>query len=352
MEKRNPMLKRAFEEAAKKELASLPEEKFVIRAYTPEFENKIQKIFDEKTEKKESISNTKRRKFKWSMLVAAALMCVLVVGVSASEFIQTFSHEWRDRLTENIQNAAVGEGVEEFDAEYENSTDPFAIASIESGTGKYILLDYNQSIKYNDIISEDEGYRFELKSITKARKKHRVMTGGRLSDGTATYEWAVSNAYFAICEISRCDGKMLNSEEKDTHINVEWSFLLAGYSPRLTDLHFRGNSSIHSYCDDYKVFYAVEITDMMPFAGTDLALTAIEFEPDGAIREIDKDTVYADEQGNLELVNEDDYLGVLLRFSVPEEYASEDEHYAEKYFELTPQELDNWMNGYINPRFE
>ncbi len=352
MEKRNPMLKRAFEEAAKKELASLPEEKFVIRAYTPEFENKIQKIFDEKSEIKENISNTKRRKIKWSLLVAAALMCVLVIGVSAGEFIQTFSHEWRYRLTENIQNAAVGEGVEEFDAEYENSTDPFAIAGRESGTGKHILLDYNQSIKYNDVIAEDEGYRFELKSITKARQKHRVMTGGRLSDGTATYEWTVSDGYYAIVEISKCDGIKLTQEEKDSRINVEWSFLLAGYSPSLTDLHFRGNSSIYSYCDDYKVYYAIEITDMMPFAGTDLALTAIEFEPDGAFREINKDTLYADADGTLKLVNEDEYFGILLRFSVPEEFASEDEHYAEKCFKLTPKEIDNWMNGYLNPKFE
>lgn len=352
MKKRNPMLKRAFEEAAKKELASLPEEKFVIRAYTPEFENKIQKIFDEKSEIKENISNTKRRKIKWSFLVAAALMCVLVIGVSAGEFIQTFSHEWRGRLTENIQNAAVGEGVEEFDAEYEKSTDPFAITGRQSGAGKHILLDYNQSIEYNDVVDEDEGYRFELTSITKARKKHRIMTGGRLSDGSATYEWTVSDGYYAIVEISKCDGIKLTQEEKDSRINVEWSFLLAGYSPSLTDLHFRGNSSIYSYCDDYKVYYAIEITDMMPFAGTDLALTAIEFESDGAFREINKDTLYADADGTLKLVNEDEYFGILLRFSVPEEFASEDEHYAEKYFELTPQEFDNWMNGYINPKFE
>lgn len=346
MEKRNPIIKRAFEEAAKKELAALPEEKFVIRNFSSEFENKIDKIIDDKTDKKEYCNHSKSRKFKWSVLVAAALMCVLVIGVSAGEFIQTFSDEWRGRLTENIQNAAVGEGVEEFDAEYENSTDPFAIAGRESGAGKHILLDYDQSIKYNDVIAEDEGYRFELKSITKARQKHRVMTGGRISDGTATYEWTVSEGYYAIIEISKCDWIKLTQEEKDSRINVEWSFLLAGYSPSLTDLHFRGNSSIYSYCDDHKVYYAIEITDMMPFAGTDLALTAIEFESDGAFREINKDTLYADADGTLKLVNEDEYLGVLLRFSVPEEYASDDEHYAEKYFGLSHRKMKNWMKSY------
>ncbi len=345
MEKRNPMLKKAFEEAAKKELTALPEEKFVIRNFTPEFENKIQKIFDEKTQIKELSSNTKRRKIKWSLLVAAALMCVLVIGVSAGEIIPTFSRQWRERLTENVLNAEVGVGVEEFDAEAKKSTDRFVQASLESEDNVDFILDYSESIEYNDVIAEDEDYRFELTSITKARKKHRIMTGGRLSDGSATYEWTVSDAYFAIIEVSRCDGKMLNQEEKDTRINVEWSFLLEGYSPSLTNLHFRG-CMVQSYCDDYKVYYAIEITEMMPFAGTDFALTAIEFEWDGAAREINKDTVYADEDGKLELVNEDEYLGVLLRFSVPEEYASDDKNYAEEYFHRSSRQLKNWMKSY------
>lgn len=351
MEKRNPIIKKAFEEAAKKELASLPEEKLIIRPYSEEFDAKMEKIFNESM----SSMRTRRKLISFKRLTAAviaAILCLTVITAGAAGIVKIFGRDWRDSLKENIKNAAVGVGVEEFDAEYEKSTDPFAIAGRESGTGKHILLDYDQSIEYNDVIAEDEGYRFELKSITKARQKHRVMTGGRISDGTATYEWTVSDAYYAIIEASRSDGTKLNREEKDTHINVEWSFLLAGYSPRLTDLHFRGNSSIYSYCDDYKVYYAVEITDMMPFAGTDLALTAIGFESDGGFREINKDIVYADKEGRLELVNEDEYFGILLRFSVPEEFASEDEHYAEKCFKLTPKELDNWMNGYLNPRFE
>lgn len=324
MKKRNPMLKRAFEEAAKKELASLPEEKFVIRAYTPEFENKIQKIFDEKAEIKENISNTKRRKLKWSFLVAAALICVLVIGVSAGEFIQTFSHEWRGRLTENIQNAAVGEGVEEFDAEYENSTDPFAIASRESGAGKHILLDYDQSIKYNDVIAEDEGYRFELKSVTKAKKKHRVIASGSISDATAEYEWKVSDSYFAIIEIKRSAGGMLTDEDKDAVSRMKWSCLIMGYSPSMTSIAFRGNTVIR-YDDEYGIYYAVEITEMMPFAGNTFGLTLFE-----ADREPDTYTVRADEKGNMELKNEDEFFGVLLKFSVDVSFA--DESYASCYF--------------------
>lgn len=313
MEKRNPIIKRAFEEAAKKELAALPEEKFVIRNFSSEFENKIDKIIDDKTDKKEYCNHSKSRKFKWSVLVAAALMCVLAIGVSAGEFIQTFSDEWRGRLTENIQNAAVGEGVEEFDAEYENSTDPFAIAGRESGAGKHILLDYDQSIKYNDVIAEDEGYRFELKSITKARQKHRVMTGGRISDGTATYEWTVSDGYYAIVEISKCDGKKLEKEDED--LVLAWNFLLEGYKPSSTNMCFRGNA-IKEYSDEYAKFFAVEITDMMPFAGLDFALVPIEAETTEF-----EEAVYMDKDGTMDLLNSEEYIGTIIRFSVDEKYA-------------------------------
>lgn len=246
-------------------------------------------------------------------------------------------------MTENIINADVGEGVEEFDAEYEKSTDPFAVVARETGAGKHIILNYSESIEYTDVIAEDEGYRFALKSITPAKQKHQVMTGGRLSDGSATFEWTVSEGYYAIIEIARCDGKALTREEKDT-VDVVWNFLVAGYSPDLTNCYFRGNT-IHNYNDDYKIYYAIEITEMMPFAKNDLALMAMDiFDYDN--RDVNKDTLYADEKGSLKPVNEDEYFGVLLRFSVPEEYASDDEHYAEKYFELKPHELKNWMNSY------
>ena len=341
MENKNTKLKQAFEQIEKQTLVDLPKEEQVVRAYSDSFNERMTDLLNGTD--KNTDNTAKHRRIRWSVLVAAVLMCVLTVSVVAGEMIPVFSEKWRERMAENISNAAVGEGVEEFDAEYEKSTDPFSIVGRETGAGKHIMLDYSESIEYTDVVAEDEGYRFELKSITKAKQKHQVMTGGRLSDGTATFEWTVSEGYYAIIEIARCDSKALTREEKDT-IDVAWNFLVAGYSPNLTNGCFRGNT-IHSYSDDYKVYYAIEITEMMPFAKNDLALMAVDiFDYDN--RDANKDTLYADEDGKLDLVNEDEYFGVLLRFSVPDEYASDDEHYAEKYFELKPHELKNWMKSY------
>ena len=341
MTKKNTKLKQAFELVEKNELNNLPEEQQVVRVYSDSFNNRMDTLLD--GVEKNEITTVKRRRVKWSVLVAAVLMCVLTVSVVAGEMIPVFSERWRERMAENISNAAVGKGVEEFDAEYVKSTDHFAVVGRETGAGKHIMLDYSESIEYTDVVAEDEGYRFELKSITKAKQKHQVMTGGRLSDGTATFEWTVSEGYYAIIEIARCDSKALTREEKDT-VDVAWNFLVAGYSPVLTNGSFRGNT-IHSYSDDYKIYYAIEITEMMPFAKNDIALMAVDiFDYDN--RDANKDNLYADEDGKLELVNEDEYFGVLLRFTVPDEYASDDENYAEKYFELKPHELKNWMKSY------
>lgn len=342
MENKNTKLKQAFEQIEKQTLADLPKEEQVVRAYSDSFNERMTDLLNGTD--KNTDNTAKHRRIRWSVLVAAVLMCVLTVSVVAGEMIPVFSDKWRERTIENIQSADVGDNVEEFDAQYEKSTDLFSVVGREQEIGGgYIILDYSKSIEYDDVSEKDEDYRFELKSITEGRKKHLVMTGGRISDGSATYEWRVSDAYFAIIEISRCDGKELTSEEKDC-IDFSWNYLIAGYSPSLTNLHFRGRECIRRY-DDNKIYYAVEITEMIPFAKNDFALMAVDiFDYDD--RDVNKDTLYADEEGNLELVNDDEYFVVLLRFKVPDEYASEDEHYAEKYFDLKPRNLKNWMKSY------
>ncbi len=293
---------------------------------------------------------------KRTVMSIVAIICTLaVLGTVAGAITGYFTFggiKTQEDLRDNILNAGSAEGVEEFDAEYEKSTDPFSVVARETGAGAHIIFDYDDSIVYTDVVDEDEGYRFELKSITKAKQKENVMVGGRLSDGSAIYEWQISDGYYALVDISRSDGEKL-TEEEEGKLQFYWNYLLAGFDPWITNLYFRGDT-IHSYSDEYTVHQAIEITEMMPFAKTDLALApfGIEWQGSGGPRDISIDVLYADETGKMELVNEDDYFGALLRFSVPESFASEDEHYAEKYFEATTKQLKNWFEGYRNPTWE
>lgn len=335
MEKRNPIIKKAFEEAAKRELDNLPEEKFVIRAYSNEFVAKVEKLFSS-NEKNMKETQIKRFVFRRVAIIAAVILCFTVITAGATGIIKTFSNEWRDSLKENILNAETGAGVEEFDKEIEKSTDPFAVASRNTDGASPIILDYSESMEFDNIIYEDEGYSFELKSVTKAQKKHKTITGGRISDGTATFEWTVSDAYYAIIHMTRTDREKLTQMNKD--IVWEWNYLISGYSPILTTLCFRDNTI--EYCDEQKRCFAVEITEMMPFAAKSFALVPVEFGT-----EIDTDTLYADENGNFELKNKEEYLGALLKFSVDEKYA--DEKYEKNYFkDKGISQPENWFESY------
>ena len=293
----------------------------------------------------------KMLKKKTVMSLVAVIMILVCLGtaVGAATGYFTFGGiKMQEDLKENILNAGSAEGVAEFDKEYEKSTDPFTAVGREAGTA-HILLDYDDGIGYTDVTCEDEGYRFELKSITKAKIKDNVMVGGSLSDGSAVYEWQISDSYFALIDITRCDGEKMGENDK-ARTGFYWSYLLAGYDPWITNLYFRGDVVL-SYSDDYAEHYAVEITDMMPFAGTDFALLAFGESEDQPI-DPEYENLYADEEGNMYLQNEDKYFGALLRFSVPEKFASEDEHYAEKYFEMSSKQLHSWFDGYKNPVWE
>lgn len=347
-ENRNPLLKQAFEEAARREIDILTKEGSIIDYHN----NRAEALFTS------SEPDKSRKHFKRTVtfIVAAVItMAFLAVGSFGiaerlgKDYI--FSSAWRDSMKDNIVNTSNGMNAEEFDAELERSTDPFVAAGRESGSVNRFLLDYTQSIEYNSVIDEDEGYRFELTSITKARQKRRHKTGGNISDGTAIYEWQVSDGYYAIVEVSRVDGNKLTQEERSTHINLQWNYILAGYSPSLTNLHFKGGA-IYSYSDDYRIYFAVEITEMMPFAKTDFALIAIGSDWDRDSRDMNKDTLYSDADGNLALVNEDEYFGVLLRFKAPDKYASDDERYGEKYFGVSSNQLTDWERSYQKNKAE
>ena len=342
-DKRNPLLRKAFEEAAKVEIDILAD----AENDTGSNLVGIKTLFDSS-----QVSKNRKSFNRTVIFIVAAVIVMAFLTVGAFGIVEKlgkqhiFSSAWRDSIKENIVETSNGMSVEEFDAELERSTDPFVVAGRESGSVNRFLLDYTQSVEYNNVIDEDEGYRFKLTSVTKAKQKRRHKTGGNISDGTAVYEWQVNEGYYAIVEVSRSDGERLMQEDKSTHLNLQWNFILAGYTPSITNLHFKGGA-IYSYTDDYKIYFAIEITEMIPFAKTDLALIAIGFDWENDSRDINNDTLYADADGNLALVNEDEYLGVMLRFELPEKYASNDEYYAEKYFGVSSSQLTDWEDSYL-----
>ena len=82
--KNNDILKLAFEEAAEKELKTLPEEGNIVRPYSKNFNKKMDKLFDEVGQ--DRTVSVRRKKFRWAALIAAVLMCVtLTVTVSATD---------------------------------------------------------------------------------------------------------------------------------------------------------------------------------------------------------------------------------------------------------------------------
>lgn len=339
MADRNPLLRQAFEEAAKREIDELPAENAVGNPYSVIHIKKINKVFDDKQSKKKSISFKRVGTF---ILSAVIIMTLIAIGASGvvrilgKEYL--FSKEWRESIKEGVFNTTDTTDSIAFDEEIKNSKDNFSVVSLKAQRGPHIILDYDDSTEYTDVAAEDEGYRFELKSVTKARKKHRIITAGNISDSTVVYEWTISESYFAIIEISKCDGNVLSDKEKDVITDMKWSYLIMGYSPSLTGLTFR--NTVFCYDDEYRLYYAVEITDMMPFAKRGFGFTFIESEAEAG-----KETLWADEEGNLELKDEDEYLGVLLKFSVDKKYA--DEEYVNSYFrERGLSQPEKWFENY------
>ena len=76
MKKDNPMLKKALEEAARQELASLPEEKQIIRPYSDKFEKEMTDLMGAEY----TAVNRKRPRVKIAALIAVVLMVVLTIG--------------------------------------------------------------------------------------------------------------------------------------------------------------------------------------------------------------------------------------------------------------------------------
>ena len=80
MKERNLLIKKAFEEAAEKELSLLPEEKNILRAYSPDFEENIEKVYSGETGNR---CSSRKHRFGKFAVIAAALAVLLTFTTSA-----------------------------------------------------------------------------------------------------------------------------------------------------------------------------------------------------------------------------------------------------------------------------
>ena len=116
--------------------------------------------------------------------------------------------------------------------------------------------------------------------------------------------------------------------------------MIEGFEPWSTNMCLKGFNGSMSYEDDYKVYFAIDITNMMCFADRDFALVALEH---GYGYTLDQETVYADKEGEMILKN-DDFIGALLRFKVDDKYA--DEKAAEEFVAENAINNPIWFKGY------
>ena len=328
----NKNLKKAFYKVAKAELEHLPEERDIFRNYSEDFEAKMKKLLCEEKQKEMKEMNKKRFSLKKTAIVVAAIILCLTMTVSAGKIIEMKrAPELIPLLQEAVSKATVAEGVEEFDKAYNESNDFWKKAN---GDVK-ILPDYSESMNF-DISVEDKGYVFTLKSVTKVLAKDLKIVSGNIMDGSAVYEWQVNDAYYAFVEVNRADGKKLDHENGEW---FEWGFMIEGFEPCSTNMCLRGYP-IKEYWDDYKMYMAIDITNMMYFAGRDFALVALE---GGYGHSIDQETVYADKEGEM-LIKNDDFIGALLRFRVDDKYA--DENATKEFIGDTVFNNQAWFHGY------
>ena len=328
----NKNLRKAFYEAAKAELEHLPKEEDVFRTYSVDFEKRMKNLFESENKKEMKEMTKKRFSFKKTAIVVAAIILCLTMTAAAGKIIQIGNmKDIIPILKESVEKATVGVGVEEFDKAYNENNDLWKKAT---GDTK-IILDYSESMDFDTTV-EDKGYIFTLKSVTKVLAKDFKVVSGNVFDGTAEFEWQVNDAYYAFVEVTRADGKKLDHENGEW---FEWGFMIEGFEPSSTDMCLRGYP-VKEYWDDYKMYMAIDITNMMYFAGRDFALVALE---GGDGLSLDQETVYADKEGEMILKN-DDFIGALLRFRVDDKYA--DEKAAEEFIGERIFNNQAWFTGY------
>lgn len=256
-------------------------------------------------------NSRKRQKTRKKLITVCAVLTVFVclaVAAGAAGKFAVFSPEWREQLFDSAQNADEAIGVDEFKEQLAASDDIF------SKDNEYqVLMNHEKAVEIG--VSQQGGdYIFTLDSIVPAKWLRNKVVSGSLADvENLRFEWQVTDAYFAIFEISRADGHPMN-EETDPWFH--WHRYVAGYNPWGMNMCLEGAGEYSVY-EDGKRLTAVVITDMMMFADHDFVFAPVDLDA----RYDTMNDLYADAEGTIELKDTAPETVVLLRCRIDDRFA-------------------------------
>lgn len=276
--------------------------------------------------------NRKKQKSRKKIITVVSVLtvfaCLGIAAGAAAKYV-VFSPEWRNQLTEGVQNATEAIGVDEFKEKLAASGDKF------SKDPEYqVLMNYDEAIEIG--VSQQGGdYVFTLDSIVPGQWLRNMIVGGSIADvANLQFEWQVTDAYFAIMEIGRTDGQPMQDE---TDPWFHWNRYVAGYNPWGMNMCLEGAGEFSVY-EDGKRWTAVVITDMMMFADHDFVFAPVDMDA----QYDSTNDLYADAEGAIELKDTAPETVVLLRCKLPDSFADKA---AQQEFMEGREYLTNF-NGY------
>ncbi len=271
---------------------------------------------------------SRRKKIATVCTVLTVFVC-LAVAVGAAAKYAVLSPEWREQLFDSAQNATKAIGVDEFKEKLAASDDKFSKDEVYP-----VLMDYENAIKIG-VTQQGGDYVFTLDSIVPAQwLRNKIISGSLANVEELKFEWQVTDAYFAIFEISRADGQSMN-EETDPWFH--WHRYVAGYNPWGMNMCLEGAGEFSAY-EDGKKWTAVVITDMMMFADHDFVFAPVDLD----VQFDPTNDLYADAEGTIELKDTAPETVVLLRCKIDDKFADKAEQ--QKFME--GREYLTNFNGY------
>ncbi len=257
-------------------------------------------------------ANTKRRINKKAIAtIAAAMSLVVCIGTgafAARDIFPLFSDEWKEEMHTNITLASGQEAAEQFRERMRNTYDIYSENGVKYGHDN-VIMHYENSIPVNQI-QKSGNFTFNFKSITEAEVLKLV---GSVIQGTE-FEWQVQKHYYALFEITKADGQPFTKED-----NIPFRFLrfIEGYDPYTTNMCLEGECTQIEIDTDNVLYYAVDITNMLIFAESDLYLTA--FELDGKFNIFEH--IYASKKSDIILKDNAPENTVMFSFNIDKSFA-------------------------------